>query len=90
MDGKPAISTSSVQSTLPASALRKNTTMGAVNGDDAEGNQEKAGDQILYSPMLCAQQTRLFVLFADWTEIAADDLEVGVLSDIVLRHLEHA
>ena len=45
---------------------------------------------IYRSPMMSAEQTRLVVLVAHWTEIAAHDLEVGVLPDIVLGHFEHA
>ena len=39
--------------------------------------------------MIGCEQTRLVVLVADGTEISADDLEIGVLANIVLRHLEH-
>ena len=44
----------------------------------------------LCSPMLCAEKTRLLVLIAHRAEVAADNLEVGILADVVLGHLEHA
>ena len=40
--------------------------------------------------MVCAEQTRLVVLVAHGTQIPADDLEVGVLPNIVLGHFEHS
>ncbi len=39
---------------------------------------------------MCAEKTRLLVLIADRGEVAANDLPVGILADVVLRHLEHA
>lgn len=39
---------------------------------------------------MCAEQTRLVVFVAHRTQIAAHDLEVGVLPDIVLGHFEHS
>lgn len=43
-----------------------------------------------HSPVVCAEQARLLVLVAHGAEVAADDLKVGVLADIVDGHLEHA
>ena len=40
--------------------------------------------------MVCAEKPGLLVLVADRAEVAADNLEVGVLADVVLGHLEHA
>ena len=40
--------------------------------------------------MVCAEKTRLLVLVAHGAQVAADDLEVGVLPGIVDGHLEHA
>ena len=41
-------------------------------------------------PVVCIEQTRFLVLIADWTEVSADNLKIGVLSNVVLGHLEHA
>ena len=40
--------------------------------------------------MVCAEQTRLVVLVAHRTQIAAHNLEAGVLPNIVLGHFEHS
>ena len=40
--------------------------------------------------MVCAEKPRLLVLVADRTEVSADDLEVGILANVVLGHLKHA
>ena len=40
--------------------------------------------------MMCAEQAGLLVLVTDRAEVAADDLKVGVLADVVLGHFEHA
>lgn len=42
------------------------------------------------SPMMSTEQTGFLVLITDGTEIASHDLEIGILSDIIPRHLEHA
>lgn len=42
------------------------------------------------SPMFRAQQPGLLVHVADRTEVAAHDLEVCALADVVDGHLEHA
>lgn len=39
--------------------------------------------------MGCAQQTRFLVHVRHWTEIAANDLKVCVLPNIVLGHFKH-
>ena len=39
--------------------------------------------------MLRIEKTGLLVLVRDRTEVPSDDLEVGVLTDVVLGHLEH-
>ncbi len=60
---------------------------------DSKGEKTRrdaAEDREGRSPVMCAEKARLLVLVAHWTEVAADDLEVGVLADIVLGHLEHA
>ena len=40
--------------------------------------------------MLCTEKTGLLVLIAHRAEVAADNLEVGILANVVLGHLEHA
>ena len=44
----------------------------------------------LCSPMLCAEKARLLVLIAHRAEVAAYNLEVGILADVVLGHLKHS
>lgn len=39
--------------------------------------------------MVCAQETRLFILVTDGREISANNLKVRILPDIVDGHLEH-
>ena len=40
--------------------------------------------------MIGREQTGFVVLVADRTQVAANDLEVSVLANVVLGHLEHA
>lgn len=40
--------------------------------------------------MICIEQTGFLVLITDWTEVASNNLEIGVLSNVILGHLEHA
>ena len=40
--------------------------------------------------MVGVDETGLLVLVADRAEVAADDLPVGVLADVVLGHLKHS
>jgi len=40
--------------------------------------------------MACVQETWLLVHVADRTEVCTDNLEAGVVPDIVLGHFEHA
>ena len=40
--------------------------------------------------MVGTEEAGLLVLVADRAEVAADDLPVGVLANVVLGHLEHA
>jgi hypothetical protein len=41
-------------------------------------------------PMLCIEQTRLFVRVIDGAEVAPDNFKVGILADVVFGHLKHA
>lgn len=41
-------------------------------------------------PMVGTQQARFLVLVTDWTEVAPNYFEIGILSNIVFSHLEHA
>lgn len=40
--------------------------------------------------MMSTEQAGLLVLVADGTEITSHDLEIGILSNVILCHLEHA
>ncbi len=40
--------------------------------------------------MVRIKKARFLVLVRDRTQVPSDDLEVGVLADVVLRHLEHS
>jgi len=40
--------------------------------------------------MMCTQQAWFLVHVADRTKIASNNLEIGILSNIVFRHLEHS
>ena len=40
--------------------------------------------------MFGAQEARLLVHITDWTEVASDDLVLGLLPSIVFGHLKHA
>lgn len=40
--------------------------------------------------MICTKQTGFLVQVTDGTQIAANDLKVCVLSDVVFRHFKHA
>lgn len=40
--------------------------------------------------MLCAQQPRLLVHVRDGAEVPSEDLKVGIVPHVVLRHLEHS
>jgi len=39
---------------------------------------------------MCAKQTRFPIHVTDRTEIAADDLKISILANIVLCHFKHA
>lgn len=53
-------------------------------------SRRRVGGARPYAPMLCTEQTGLLVHVAHGTEVAPDDLEIGVLADVVDGHLEHA
>jgi len=38
---------------------------------------------------MCIEQTGFLVLIADWAEVSSNNLEIGVLSNVILGHLEH-
>ena len=40
--------------------------------------------------MATGEKSWFFVLVTDGAEVAADDLKVSVLSDVVFRHFEHS
>lgn len=40
--------------------------------------------------MVCIKKARFLVLVRDRTQVPSDDLEVSILPDVVLRHLEHS
>ena len=40
-------------------------------------------------PVMTTEKTRLLVLVTDGTEIASHDFKLGVLANVVARHLEH-
>ena len=40
--------------------------------------------------MVCIKKAGFLVLVRDRTQIPPDDLEIGVLADVVLGHLEHS
>lgn len=40
--------------------------------------------------MMGANKTWFLVLVTDWTEISTHNLKIGVLTNEVIRHLEHA
>jgi len=50
------------------------------------GSEDKG---VTNSPMFRTQQARFHILVTDGTEVASDNLEVGILSAIVLGHFEH-
>ena len=41
-------------------------------------------------PVVCIQKAGFLVLVRDRTQVPSDDLEVSILPDVVLRHLEHS
>ena len=42
------------------------------------------------SPVSCTEQSRLLIHVADRAEVSADDLKLGILSNVVFGHFEHS
>lgn len=46
--------------------------------------------KVISLPMMGAQEAGFLVLITDWTQVASNYFEIGVLSNIVFGHLKHA